>query len=527
MRYPAKLHASKVAEELGVKNGLIYLRGETEKSYEYSDMGPRFRQKRYFFYLSGLNFAGCAVTYHIRERKLILWVPRSDPKQVLWYGRIPSFEDCLAASDVDSVQDINHLPIYLKHQVFWDGPDSRVYCLDVSSLPPPGLKYDIELLRPAMDAARVIKTEYEIAQIRKANEISSAAHAAVAREFKNMKNEREVEALFLMECVRRGAKNQAYPVIAGAGINAATLHYEENSAPLDGNQLLVLDAGCEWGCYASDVTRTLPIGGTFQSKEAREIYQIVHKMQSQCIMRAIPGKVYYELHVLANRIVALELSRLGILKSPTSANGESMDIETLLLTGVTAAFFPHGLGHHVGLETHDVTGKERLLMNYRFKEGEGWSWRGMESKEKRMLFTASDVAAMVRAERGWRGLVDEDSDRKRRMQESRNVIRWGGVGYDMFTANTKPDPLKAWAAPPPYAGRQKLQPGMVVTIEPGIYFCREWIEGYFLSDPNLARFIDVDVLERYYPIGGVRIEDDILITEDGNENLTTAPKIEG
>jgi Xaa-Pro dipeptidase len=203
-----------------------------------------------------------------------------------------------------------------------------------------------------MDAARVIKTPWEIAAIRRANDVSSAAHRAVLTRLKKMTNEREIEALFRGYCIAVGAKKTAYATIAGSGPNAATLHYDANNEPLAGRQLVVLDAGAEWSCYASDVTRTLPIGGKF-TKEAKAIYSIVEKMQESCINAIRPGYQFVWLHVHAMTVAVWELRKLGILK------GSANDI---LAAGTGAAFFPHGLGHHVGLEVHDVSGPEKLMM---------------------------------------------------------------------------------------------------------------------------------------------------------------------
>ncbi|KAJ2906193.1 hypothetical protein MKZ38_002618 [Zalerion maritima] len=554
-----KLHAKKVVKELGSSNGIVYLAGEVEKTYEYSDMGPVFRQRRYFFYLTGANFSGCAVTHHIRHDELILWIPTVDPKQVLWYGRIPTAADCSASSDVDDVRDIADLPKYIARNVNKYTP---LYVLnkDASSLPPlpegspharagwshhdafpstmwrymagisrpaggvtgqsnssrKGVPYNATALRPAMDEARVMKTPYEIAAIRKANEISSAAHAAVCRFFDGMETERDAEGVFLRECVRRGGKNQAYPVIAGSGINAATLHYEQNDDTLDGKQMMVLDAGCEWNCYASDITRTLPIGGAWPSQEARDIYAIVDRMQSQCIERVKPGKIYYELHILAHQIVLAELMRLRIIKGPgMETMSEEERVHALMAKGVTSAFFPHGLGHHVGLETHDLPGKEKLLLTMnRTKNASG-------RRGKRSIIPPEEMVEMYLETRP---NVDSPGENKAKETnlpfEDDKSARWKNMTQQ---ATSTPGMT---SAPPPYDGRQALKPGMIVTIEPGIYFCREYIEGYFLSNPKLGKYIDEDVLERYYPVGGVRIEDDILVTEDGYENLTTAPRLE-
>lgn len=226
---------------------------------------------------------------------------------------------------------------------------------------------------------------------------------------RTFKNEREIEAVFRYTCSLKGAKTQAYPVIAGSGKNAATLHYEENDEDLKGRELVVIDAGCEWDCYASDVTRTLPISGRF-SQEAGEIYAIVDKMQRECISAVRPGVLYYKLHLHAAAVALVGLMRLGILGNGT--------VGQIWGAATVSAFFPHGLGHHVGLEVHDVSGTERLLL----LEGD-----------------------------------DNIKDKLGRKPMKRQFIT--------------PEMMKSFAPtanPPPYKGRQRLEKNMIVTVEPGM-----------------------------------------------------------
>jgi Xaa-Pro aminopeptidase len=115
---------------------------------------------------------------------------------------------------------------------------------------------DFELLKPAIETSRVVKDEFEVAMIRKANAVSSAAHKAVVERAKKASNERELEAVFLERCVANGAKEMAYHPIVASGTAAATLHYVPNDAPLGGKQLLLIDAGAEWDNYAADIVST-------------------------------------------------------------------------------------------------------------------------------------------------------------------------------------------------------------------------------------------------------------------------------
>lgn len=230
-------------------------------------------------------------------------------------------------------------------------PGSPVYILHTQSsrIPNsvPRSNMDNLNLQPAMDDSRVYKDDYEISLIRKANVISAAAHRAVMSAVRSAKNEAELEGIFLQYCVSRKAKTQAYDPIIGSGRNAATLHYVHNDEPLKGRQLLLLDAGAEWEGYASDVTRTFPISGRW-TKEAKDIYTIVDTMQRECIKRTVKGIDWRDTHSLAHRIAVKGLWQLGILH-----NGSE---EEIFRAGTSKAFFPHGLGHFLGLDTHDVEG---------------------------------------------------------------------------------------------------------------------------------------------------------------------------
>ncbi|SPQ22486.1 c05755b2-8d79-42ee-8d3b-c0b63000eeb7 [Thermothielavioides terrestris] len=481
-KFPAKTHARKVARELGVCAGMIYLPGQDEILYEDSDMTFEFRQRRYFYYITGADFPGCAATYDIKRDYLILWVPQFDPRTVLYHGRVPPPEQFLAASDVDDVRYISALDQFLLASL---EPGSVLFALHPNQVPrlenPNGpVCIDTTRLAPAIGRARVIKSDYEVAMIRRANAVSSYAHRAVLRHLKRAHNERVLEAVFVGLCTSEGARRQAYPVIAASGINASTLHYSNNNEPLAGRQLVVLDAGAEWKCYASDITRTFPVSGAF-SAEAAAIYRIVERMQAECIRRVRPGVAFASLHVLACVIAAAGLLRLGILRGGT--------LEEIMRAGTVAAFFPHGLGHHVGLEVHDVSGGAGLLLP---------AAAILDPKPKRRELTTPGTRCPP-------GRVP--SPKRQAVTPEMVALLYTGA---------------AWAQKP--SARESLEPNMVVTIEPGIYFCREYLESLFLHHPIHSKFINTAALEKYWDVGGVRIEDDILVTQDGYENLTLAPK---
>ena len=328
-----------------------------------------------------------------------------------------------------------HSPVYILHE------NQRL----VSR--PCGLWVDHDKLLPAMDACRVIKDSHEIKLIKQANDVSAAAHIAVLRKIGQMDNESQIHGTFLDTCISHGARNQSYAIIAASGENAATLHYTRNNEPLKGRQLVCLDAGAEWNCYASDVTRTFPTSGRWPSDEAWNIHAAVQRMQEECISRIKEGARYLDLHWLAHDIAIEELLRLGIFKGGSVAEIRG--------SGASSVFFPHGLGHHVGLEVHDVSPESLMAAGY------------------------------------------DDPFR-----------------CDLTNLTSCMDP-SAMSVP-------VLKAGMVLTVEPGIYFSRLALEN--AKGTPVTQYIDMDVVKKYIPVGGVRIEDDVLVTEDGYVNLTTAPK---
>ncbi|KAJ4391435.1 hypothetical protein N0V93_005052 [Gnomoniopsis smithogilvyi] len=452
-KYPAKTHARKVKDELNVTSGLVYLDGQVEKHWEDTDGDMPFRQRRYAFYLSGANFPGIKVTYDIAKDSLILWVPVRPPSKVLWYGTIPSIKECMAKFDVDSVRDIADLQAYLEEILDPQSNPTTVHVLHMKERPPPlswerpadgiTLQPDDASLKVAMAFARAVKTPYEISKIRRANEISSEAHREVLRHIKSLKNEAQVESIFLSKCRELGAKQQAYPPIAGSGPNAAVLHYSANDQDFGKRQLMVLDAGAEFDCYASDVTRTFPLNGKL-SHEAKKVYQIVLAMQESCINMIRPGTSWRDVQLNAVDVARKGLLNIGILQPGHSGQMPSND--------AVRPFFPHGLGHLVGLDTHDVILEAVITFG-----GKRHSWDAL-------AFEGSNSAA------------------------------------------------------------RKLMEGMVITCEPGIYFNRAFIDDYLSTTPYLEQYVNRAMLEEYYPVAGCRLEDCILVTDNGWENLTTAPK---
>ncbi|KAL5396661.1 hypothetical protein PMIN03_012951 [Paraphaeosphaeria minitans] len=461
-KYPAKQHARRVRERLDVAEGLIYLPGAPARSNEDSDMPAPFRQRRYFYYLSGCNETSCQLAYDIRRDILTLFIPRINPDRVVWNGRSSTPAEAMDKYDIDEVFHTDQVEAWIHDWFLHYRHDQQLYLLHKEQTPPLRIPWPVDCtsLQPAMNQCRMVKDDHEIKLIRKANDISSKAHKQILANITKFHNEAQVEGQFLNTCVAHQAKQQAYDIIAASGPNAGTLHYDANNEDFEDRQLMCLDAGCEYELYASDITRTFPLSTSWPSKEAENIYKLVERMQEACIQKLGPGVRYLDLHVLAHQIAIDGLLKLGLLHNGTR--------EEIFKAGTSKAFFPHGLGHHVGLEVHDV-GQQELMSLYKHpKYG------------KVPSLYAEDFHLSV---------------------------------YDRKQCMAPTDPQSP-----------HLEEGNVVTVEPGIYFSAYAFSHFYLPSPVHSRYINTEVLYRYFPVGGVRIEDDILITSKGYENLTTAPK---
>ena len=436
-----------MAAQLGVNDGLIYLLGQYDLPAEDSDLPGPWKQRKYFYYCTGVDNPDCCVIYDIKMDVLVLYIPEIDPKSVAWNGRGPTIDEARNMYDVDQVfhnsQLFRHLDKWKKQRtndIFYILHKDHIP--DVDGLSP----VDSDKLLPAIEQCRVLKDGHEISCIRKANDVSASAHRAVLRNLRSLESEKQIQAIFEYVLTTNQA-TPAYGTIAGSGENAATLHYMKNDEPLQGRQLVCLDAGAELDNYTSDVTRTFPISGYF-SKEAEEIYGMVELMQESCIQALKPGVQMWDLQVHCHKVLIEGFLRLGLFHNGT--------LDEILEAGTSKGFLPHGLGHHVGLEVHDVL------------------------HVPTMRYSAAKISHQA--------LVPERA-----------------------LAPCRPE------HPP-------LKEGMVVTIEPGIYFNRYALEREYLTSPTHSKYINSQVLEKYWAVGGVRIEDDILITSEGYENLTTAPK---
>lgn len=398
-------------------------------------------QRRHFYYLTGCDLPDCFFAYDIAAEKSTLWIPPVDPEYVMWAGMplLPQeakerydIDEALTSDELKSGRSLIQMLEKQQTSIFVvkDRADLELFYADEVQNHKPTIDY--EWAQKGIEACRVVKDEHEIAMIRHANIVSSFAHEQVLANVKRAENERELNAVFVMHCHANGCREQAYGCICAGGTNASTLHYVHNDMPLKGRLNLLLDAGCEYNCYCADITRTFPLDGKF-TKESKEVYDLVLHMQSECMKMIKAGVLWEDVHMRAHHLAAEGLQQLGIFL-------KNLSLDDIMKSHITTRFFPHGLGHYLGMDTHDIGGNA----NY------------------------------------------EDTD-----------------------------PFLAYLRI-----RGRIPANAVLTNEPGIYFRKFPLEQE-LKHGKWDGIVDQEVLKRYWDVGGVRIEDDIWVKEDGCENLTT------
>ena len=440
-KYPAKEHCLRVKShfidkkknlDTGSSPCAIFVAGGEIEPIKYCDQTKTFRQNRYFYYLSGCNIPGSSVLFDLKNEKLTLFLPDVDQDDIMWSGLPISVEAAAKKFDVDEVLYASDVPNVFKSKL----SDYVIYTTDLDNVHDPQVSSKLisndEDLFYALDESRLIKDWYEIELLRKACQVTDTCHLAVMSALPIEKTEGHIHAEFTYHALRQGSKFQGYDPICCSGPSCSTLHYVDNDADMAGKHSVLIDAGAEWECYTADVTRCFPISGKW-TKEHRDIYDAVLDMHQNAMSQIKDGASWEEIHLSAHKVLIKHLLKLGIFKSAFSA-------DDIYDRKATVAFFPHGLGHLLGMDTHDVGGRP----NY------------------------------------------EDAN-----------------PYLKFLRLRRP-----------------LQEGMVVTNEPGCYFNPFLIEELLDKFPERKEVVDHEVMDKYLYIGGVRIEDDVLVTKDGYDCLS-------
>ncbi|MCE7876310.1 MAG: M24 family metallopeptidase [Betaproteobacteria bacterium PRO3] len=380
-----------------------------------------YRHDSYFYYLSGFPEpeAVVALVAGNEGNRHLLFCREKNEEREIWDGfrygpdaakEIFGFDEAWPIAELDTrladlVADRPALYTPVGMSAEWDrrvaGTLNEVRARVRTGVAAPDELVDV---RGALDRMRLVKDAHELALMRRAAAISSSAHARAMAAARPGMHEYQVEAELVHEFLMEGAQSVAYPSIVASGPNACVLHYRENDRQMADGDLLLIDAGCEYRGYASDITRTFPVNGRFTAPQ-KAVYEAVLAAQLACLDAVRPGVPFHDYHKAAERVLAERLIDLGLIEGPLDAALES---------GSYKRFYMHRAGHWLGMDVHDA------------------------------------------------GLYQEKGE------------------------------------------SVKLVPGMVLTVEPGLYIRP--------GDGVPDEFAGI----------GVRIEDDVVVTADGIENLTAA-----
>jgi Xaa-Pro aminopeptidase len=336
-----------------------------------NDVEHEYRQDSDFFYLTGFDEPESVLVLDARDRKTILFVRPRDRDREVWDGpragvdgakeRFGADEAFVIAELAEKLPDLlqNHRRVHYRLGLDRRFDERFLAALDrVRGRARTGVFAPSEIFDPTviLHDMRLRKSVAEVDTMRAAARITREAHeGAMARARPGMR-EYEIEALLLDTFRRHGAERPAYGSIVGSGPNACVLHYRRNDRRIDEGDLLLIDAGCEYGYYASDVTRTFPVGRRF-SREQQAIYELVLEAQLESIAASTVGATLDAVHARSVDVIAKGLVRLGLL---------SGEVEKLVETGAYKRFYMHRTSHWLGMDVHDVgsyfvDGKPRAL----------------------------------------------------------------------------------------------------------------------------------------------------------------------
>lgn len=425
-----------------VKDGVILILGNNESSMNYPDNTYKYRQDSNFLYFFGLDHAGFAGVLDVDSNEDIIFGNDVEIDDIIWMGPQPSVKDLSSKVGVTKTESFSKLEAYIKNAI---AKGRKIHFL-------PPYRYDnIFLLEQltgihntnikknasqelinAVISLREVKEECEIQEIDKACNIGYEMHVASMKNAKPGVIEQHIAGLIEGISLSHGGM-PSFPVILSQ--NGETLHNHNHANILVEGKMMLTDAGSETSMhYASDFTRTVPVGGTFNQRQ-KDVYNAVLAANNHATSLIKPGVTYQSIHLEACKILASHLKDMGLMKG---------NIDDAVSAGAHAMFMPHGLGHQMGLDVHDM---EDLGQIY--------------------------------------------------------------VGYDSITR-----PIDQFGTAYLRLGKE-LREGFVLTNEPGCYFIPALIDKWRAEKIN-TDFINFDAVEKFKDFGGIRLEDDILVTKTGH-----------
>jgi Xaa-Pro aminopeptidase len=428
-----------------VGSGLILLLGNDEVGMNYAANTFHFRQDSTFLYFFAVDLPGVAAVIDVDQNTEALFGDDLTVADIVWTGPQPTIADQCRPAGIASSAPMADLEkriaeaIAEGRRVHFLKPYRTEHTLKLTALlgikPAMVASYRSEPLHKAVVAQRNIKSAAEVAEIEHAVGVSREMYLAAMSAAKPGKHEYEVVAEIIRVAKARGC-DLSFPIICS--VHGETLHNHGHANLMQAGDVMVLDSGVETANkYASDITRTIPVGGTFSAQQ-RLIYEMVLRAQLAAIKAIQPGVPYKDVHLLAARSFATDLKAAGLMKG---------DVDEAVAAGAHALFFPHGLGHMIGLDVHDLENLGEQYVGYE---------PGVERSQQ------------------------------------------FGLGYLRLA--------------------RKLQPGFVLTVEPGLYFIPQLIDQWKAERRNGA-FINYKEVEKFRNARGYRIEDDVLVTKSGNRVL--------
>ena len=426
-----------------VNDGIIIIFGNNESPCNYPSNGYYpFRQDSSFLYYFGLNRDGLVGVIDIDNNSETVFGNDIDIEDIVWYGSVDSVHDLAAQVGVEHTAPMRALKntcneaLRQKRRIHFLPPyrhDIKIQIFDLLGIHPVQQKEaaSMELIK-AVVSMRSVKEQQEIEELERAAGIGYLMHTTAMRLTRPGVTEKFVGGQVDGIAHSYGAMT-SFPTIYSQ--HGEIMHGNPSMSVLQAGRLALCDAGAETiNNYCSDNTRTMPVSGTFTQRQL-EIYSIVEACHDHVLEVAKPGVKYFDVHLAVCRLMTERLKELGLMKG---------DTDEAVAAGAHAMFLPHGLGHMMGMDVHDMEGLGQTNVGF-----------------------------------------DEET-RPNLEQFGTNALRMG----------------------------RRLQKGFVVTDEPGIYFIPALIDEW-KANGHCKEFINFDLLETYKDFGGIRIEDDILITEDG------------
>lgn len=341
------------------KQSFILLEGGKQETRYDTDCDRLFRQESFFQWTFGVMEPDCYGALEVDTGASILFIPKLPAEYAVWLGAIQPptfFKEKYNVDDVRFVEDLeeyfNNKKVSTIYTLYGTNTDSGNKAKPAEFKGIEKFKVDKERLFADIVACRVIKTAKEIEVLRYTNKVSSEAHKAVMKHIRPGMREYQLESVFLNYCYYEGGcRNPSYTCICASGLNGSVLHYGHSAAPNDrltkDGEMCLFDMGAEYHCYCSDITCSFPISGVF-TEDQKAIYNAVLEAQVNVEKALKPGVSWVDMHRLSERSILAGLLKLGVLR-----NGS---VEEMMEAHMGAVFTPHGLGHFLGLDTHDVGG---------------------------------------------------------------------------------------------------------------------------------------------------------------------------